>query len=361
MTEIASALDRQPSVQIVNWLLNLRRFGQLELNPPYQRKSVWSQREKQSFLDTVLRNYPSPAIFLHLTYDEEGNPTYHVVDGKQRLSTIFDFVDGKIRLAKTFGDARLDGANWKVLKEVPAARKSFWNYQLTVELIDDVHEPLVREIFERLNKNSRKLEAQEIRHAKFDGWLINFLERTAAASEWKDLGISTTARQRRMADVQLISEFAQSRLNPGPVGFDQDALDAMYAEYEDPDLLDYEFDSDTFEAEFNDQLHFVFKMNQHNGCIKKIAGSKNHLYSLWTALSSANLSDIAPEALSETYLDFIETVDEVRRLDREDPTRDRTNDNPLAAQYAGNSVGAATEPPQRSARHEALSRALQLS
>lgn len=360
MTEIASALDRQPSVQIVNWLLNLRRFGQLELNPPYQRKSVWSQREKQSFLDTVLRNYPSPAIFLHLTYDEEGNPTYHVVDGKQRLSTIFDFVDGKIRLSKSFGDARLDGANWKVLKEVPAARKSFWNYQLTVELIDDVHEPLVREIFERLNKNSRKLEPQEIRHAKFDGWLINFLERSSTASEWKSLGISTTARQRRMADVQLISEFAQSILTPGPVGFDQDAIDSMYAEFEDPELLDYEFDSDAFESTFVTLLQFLFKMNHHNSSIKTVSGSKNHLYSLWTALALADLTEADPAVISDRYSAFIKAVDDVRRLDKENPTRDRTDDDPLVAQYAINSVGAATEPPQRSARHEALTRALGL-
>src|SRR5947199_4311553 len=92
-------MQRRPSTQDLTWLLDLYQNKQLDLDPPYQRRSVWTRRDKQFFLDTIFRNYPSPAIFLHKTINEAGKATYHVVDGKQRTQTILDFVSDRIRIA----------------------------------------------------------------------------------------------------------------------------------------------------------------------------------------------------------------------------------------------------------------------
>ena len=71
-------MHRRLTTQDLTWLLDLNQNNQLDLDPPYQRRSVWTRNDKQFFLDTIFRNYPSPAIFLHTTIDETGKSTYHV-------------------------------------------------------------------------------------------------------------------------------------------------------------------------------------------------------------------------------------------------------------------------------------------
>jgi len=129
-------MNRRPSTQDVTWLLDLSRNNQLDLESPYQRRSVWTLKDRQFFLDTIFRNYPSPSIFLHKTIDDAGKSTYHVVDGKQRLETILNFVDDKIRLSPNYGDVQLDGKKWSDLTEMPNIRQRFWNYQITVDQLD---------------------------------------------------------------------------------------------------------------------------------------------------------------------------------------------------------------------------------
>lgn len=346
-------MDRQPTLQTVTWLLNLRKFGQLNLDPPYQRRSVWSLRERQKFIDTVLRNYPSPAIFLHVTYDAEGNPMHHVVDGKQRLSAILDFVDNRLRIAKDFGDTRIDGGNWKSLEAYPRIRRSFWTYQLTVEQIDDVNEPLVREIFERLNRNSRKLEPQEMRHARYDGWMIRFLESQANLSAWKKLRVSTNARAKRMADVQMLSEFVQVLIAGDVVGFDQESLDQMYADYEDSEAELISPDPDFIQSRFEALRTYLEDLEEQNGVVSRVASSRNHLYTLWTFVALADtLPD--PSEFASRYVDFLDQVEDLKRSQIEEPNRDSARDDRNVALYLRNSIGATTELPQRRARLEAL-------
>jgi hypothetical protein len=57
------AIDRRVTQQDLSWFLDLYAQGKLNLNPPYQRKSVWMPKDKRFFLDTVLNNYPCPAIY----------------------------------------------------------------------------------------------------------------------------------------------------------------------------------------------------------------------------------------------------------------------------------------------------------
>src|SRR5208282_5372864 len=115
-------MQRRPSIYDISYLLDLHQNKQLDLSPPYQRRSVWTLKDRQFFLDTIFRNYPSPSIFLHKTIDDAGKSTYHVVDGKQRLETILNFVADKIRFSPNYGDVQLDGKKWSDLTELPNIR-----------------------------------------------------------------------------------------------------------------------------------------------------------------------------------------------------------------------------------------------
>src|SRR6266550_6911143 len=227
-------MKRRPTTQDITWLLDLARNKQLDVDPPYQRRSVWTRKDKQFFLDTIFRDYPSPAIFLHKTISDAGQVTYHVVDGKQRLQTILDFAYDQIRIGKDFGDARLDGKKWSDLVQGDDKLKHlFWNYQVSVEMVDNVEGSLINEVFDRLNRNARKLTRQELRHAKFEGWLATQVDKESERDAWKTLGVVTTARVKRMADTQFISELMLVILENAVLGFDQDDLDDLYAKYDD--------------------------------------------------------------------------------------------------------------------------------
>ena len=281
-------MNRRPTTQDITWLLDLHRHKQLDLDPPYQRRSVWTMKDKQFFLDTIFRNYPCPAIFLHREINENGQTTYHVVDGKQRTHTILDFVNDRIRIAKDFGDIRLDGKRWRDLQGEPELKKLFWNYQITVEQIDILEGRIVNEVFDRLNRNARRLTNQELRHAKFDGWFITEIEAEAARDEWRQLGVVTTARAKRMADTQFISELALVIL--------QDTAPTL--------------DIDEFRHKFALSRNYLLDMEAHNNSISNYARSFAHVYSVWALVA---LSSELPKAtaLADRYTAFMKRVNEL--------------------------------------------------
>ena len=98
-------LERRPSPQTIAWFVDLFHGKQLDLDPPYQRRSVWNTSYKQYFIDTILKNYPSPQIFLDVEITRGGRTIYHVVDGKQRLSAILNYMNEKFSTSQKYSGA----------------------------------------------------------------------------------------------------------------------------------------------------------------------------------------------------------------------------------------------------------------
>lgn len=349
-------MDRRPSTQDITWLLDLERNKQLDLEPPYQRRSVWTPKDRRFFLDTIFRNYPSPAIFLHKNISDDGSVKYHVVDGKQRLETILRFTRNKIRIAPDYGDSRLDGKLWRDIAGETALKHQFWNYQITVEMIDAREGELVRNVFDRLNRNSRRLTAQELRHARFEGWLITKAEAEAWLEEWADLGVASRARSNRMMDVQFISELMAVSLRGHPIGFSQEDLDIIYGEYEDLTEIEY-FDVTEFDVSFEKAKSRLKTMESHNRCVTTWAKGFGNMYSLWcvVALAEDDLPDSA--ILADRYASFMTKVEEINELPPE-AAIPAGHDYVLAARYRTNATGASTEEAQRVARYEVLREAM---
>src|SRR5690606_31539541 len=204
-------MKRQPTVQQITWFLDLYNNKQIELNPPYQRKSVWSTKDRKFFLDTIFRNYPVPPIFIHREVDDAGKTTYNVVDGKQRLETIFMFYENRISVDSKFGDENL---NNKKFKDIPIDyKRKFWDYSIVADFIEINEGNNVEDVFDRVNRNSRNLLPQELRHARFNGWFINLVEHDANDQLWVDLKITTRSRDKRMRNIQFISELYMIILN----------------------------------------------------------------------------------------------------------------------------------------------------
>ncbi len=350
------AVERRVSTQDVSWFLDLSANDQLDLEPPYQRRSVWSPKDRRFFLDTIFRGYPSPSIFLHKQVIK-GRTLYAVVDGKQRLETILRFAENKIAMDKNFGDTRLNGKKWKSIKQDEALARAFWDYVLPVEftnIIDDTN--LVNEVFDRLNRNSRKLVEQELRHAKYDGWFITFVEREAESPDWEALGVVTTARAKRMRDVQFLSELVIVQLKGMVGGFDQEEISEYYARYDDPVDLDVPFVEGAVKNQFNNAKGYLLELERQNNTVTRYARDFTNLYTLW-AVVCLNFDKLpTPKDFADKYSKF---MDEVERYRNEEyfssiAAADKKPSISETLRYYKNGIGASTEPPQREERYNAL-------
>lgn len=350
-------MARNITAQDLSWFLDLHTRGRLDLDPPYQRKSVWTPRERRFFLDTVFNGYPCPPVFLHKSLSDEGIATYHVVDGKQRLETIINFVDNKIVLSEDINDERLKGKKWKAIDV--DLRKNFWNYQLAVEMLDVVDNAIVREIFERYNRTSKNLERQELRHAKYEGWFSTTAAEEAKKDEWRKLGIVTTATARRMRDVQFISELMVLQIRGELFGFSQELLDEYYAAYDVPAETDPNFSEQDFIDGFERVKDWILELEASSSVVTDFAKSSTNFFSLW-GLVTLNFGAMPPpEEFAPRYKRFME---QVALLLKTDSTAEEfvrlAEEYPHAFAYSQSARGANTELPQREDRHCALSEAL---
>ncbi|KQP78868.1 hypothetical protein ASF37_10235 [Aeromicrobium sp. Leaf289] len=307
------------------------------------------------------------------------------MDGKQRLSTILQFVANKVYLPKDFGDDRLDGKRWRDL--TPEQKKSLWDYPIPVELIDSIEAPVIKDVFARLNKNSRKLTRQELRHARFDGWFITFVEEEVRDDLWKDLKVRTSAKEKRMMDVQNLSELCGVVIKKDVTGFDQFALDELYADHEEADDEASSFDPEDFGHKFQTAKDALRALNEHEQAATRWAQPFVHLYSLWALIVLEHMSDDDARAFAPKYVAFMQQVAQFEMLPETtvdslvddgslDPSQTHSDDaisslpevaegltgaDLNVARYKASSVGASTELPQRRERLETLRRLLKSS
>lgn len=133
----------------------------LVLNPSYQRNAVWSKGQKQFLIDSMLRNYDIPKLYLRDTGDK-----YEVVDGQQRLRTVFEFWKDEISVAKDAEEvAGVNVAGLKFSELSRDLRRKIEGYLFDIVFLgEDWTDEDVKELFLRL-QNGASLNAAEKRRA----------------------------------------------------------------------------------------------------------------------------------------------------------------------------------------------------
>lgn len=221
-------MTRRHNFQTVSWFYDLWIRKLLDMDPPYQRRSVWNQQFKDYFVDTVLLNYPAPALFLYENIGADGRSIYHVVDGKQRLTTLFEFIQGGFTVSDDSGSTQLRGKYFSSLDD--PVKKSFWGYQFLVEYIPTDDEKVINTIFDRINRNVSKLTPQELRHARLDG---EFIRAAEGLAEWltealpKNFPRFALQSRQQMKDVEFVA-LLLLLAEEGPKGYSQDGLDEAF-------------------------------------------------------------------------------------------------------------------------------------
>lgn len=359
--------------QDLSWFIDMYEAGRLELNPPYQRKSVWGGKDKKFFLDTIFNNFPCPAIYLQKEITDT-KVVFNVVDGKQRLQTVIDFYKNKLRIAADFGDPLLAGKRWKDIETISDLKYKFFNYTFSVEQLHCETEVQWDEVFNRVNKNQKTLKDQELRHARFNGWLITFAEDEADNNFWQLLKISTRGRSKRMQDVEFVSILMLVILENDFVGFPQARIDELYLKYDFSNEEDLPEDESEIEEEDKASGVTVLRstveqFKEHfpktKDIIEQVLTAEplllnhiskkplTHTYTLWTVVCF-NLQKTynIPEFASQ-YLDLFNRCAQFKEAD-EALTGEPDDKTKAAFKYFKHTSGAATEKEPRKNRHDAV-------
>jgi hypothetical protein len=226
-------MKRRQNFQTISWFYDVYKRGLMDLNPPYQRRSVWNQSYKDYFIDTILLDYPAPAIFVYEHIDEKGLSNYFVVDGKQRLMTIFDFVQNEfpvdIKATKSkFRERYFSDFSGDEKNEV-------WSYTFLVEYLPTNEEEIINNIFDRINRNVARLTPQELRHAKYSGIFISKVEEL---SDWffdemlNSMPRITQQSRKQMKEVEYVAQLFLA-IEIGPRGYSTIELDEEFSNRDD--------------------------------------------------------------------------------------------------------------------------------
>lgn len=157
-------------------LMNMYKDEYLYIAPEYQRAFRWSIYQQTRFIESVLLGIPIPPLFV--AEDDEGK--WEVVDGLQRISTIFAFfglltsVPGKNNSTLVEGDMipKLEGVSISDL--TPKIKASIQRAVCRIEIVRwDSEEDIRYELFNRLNTGASPLSEQEIRNCIFRSYPVD--------------------------------------------------------------------------------------------------------------------------------------------------------------------------------------------
>jgi 5-methylcytosine-specific restriction endonuclease McrA len=154
--------------------------------PPYQRKSVWSKKKKQSLLDSLFRRYYIPKLVIREVRLSDSQTVNEIIDGQQRITSVQEFFDNKFALPKSLNDIsnKLSGSYYKDLdSDIRKFIDKSLKYQ--ADIIKDIdsphdveHQITATEIFWRLQQGET-LNYMEVAHAQLSSLTRNFIVKYA--------------------------------------------------------------------------------------------------------------------------------------------------------------------------------------
>ena len=189
------------------------------LIPDFQRRFVWKQIQSSKLVESFLVGLPVPAVFF---YSERKSRKYLVIDGQQRLKSIFYYFEGYFgsevkgtrrifRLTGLNPASRFQGRTFEGLGEEDRLQlKNAVLRAFIVRQLDPEDDTSMYHIFERLNTGGTLLTNQEIRNCVHHGEFIDFLKRLNELPSWRNI-LGKDEPDSRGRDVELLVRFFAMR------------------------------------------------------------------------------------------------------------------------------------------------------
>lgn len=259
---VAGVFSIQKTLYTVLDFLNWQRDGALNLRPYFQRGSVWTPKAKSYLIDTLIRGYPLPVIYIQNQTDRTSfKNVRQVIDGQQRLRTVLAYMDiaclpdaddtDVIKVLRTH-NKEYAGRAFNVLP--PDVRERIANTELSVHVLPSVVEDReILEMFARLNSTGEKLNAQELRNARFHGpFKTTAYELSYEQIErWTEWRVFTPRALAQMQDVEFTSELMMLLMD-GLSSKSAPAIDHTYLAFDD----EFPF-ADEVEARFRNVMRLL--------------------------------------------------------------------------------------------------------
>lgn len=223
------------------------KSDQLELAPRFQRRSVWTETARSYLMDTIIRGLPIPKVFIRQRIDPDTQKTMReVVDGQQRLRTILQYLDDAFVIRKSH-NAEYGGMYFSQLPD--DAQLTVLNYEITTDLLINLSDSEILDIFARLNAYAVVLNTQEKLNADHFGPFKQLADRLAHSNleYWTVNRILRDSQILRMSDVTLSAELIIAMCE-GIQSKKQ--LSHFYRSYEN----DFPYDTDSLAANFSSTL-----------------------------------------------------------------------------------------------------------
>ncbi len=234
-------MKTSPTNKKVREIISLVKENKLIPRPEFQRRLVWTRDDKNHFLDSILKGYPFPEIYLadgHVDL-ETGEGTQLLVDGLQRVNTMIQYFGGDPELKLT------TVPNYRDLQD--DEKQAFLQYDVAVRDLGTVSPEQIVEVFRRINATKYALTDIEINNAVYTGALKRFAEQISAHQFFVSNNVFSSLDLKRMGDLR----YALGLILAVMGGYTN--RDDAFEEF-----LDRYNDDFPFEGQVNERLNKVF-------------------------------------------------------------------------------------------------------
>jgi len=186
-------------------LLRKYKQGKLILDVKFQRKEVWDERQKSELIESILMGLPLPIFY----FKQSDNSRYVVVDGKQRLSALFEYLTNGFSLKNL---KILDFLNTKKFKdledELGIYQSQLEDYQIYSHVIlPPTPDKILFDIFDRVNRGGTQLNKQEIRNALYQGKGMEMIHDITKSESFQKATRIKPEKDSRMKGAYLLTRF----------------------------------------------------------------------------------------------------------------------------------------------------------
>lgn len=178
--------------------------SQVILDSSFQRNYVWKISQKRELIESVLMGLPLPIFY----FNEDRMGRLVVIDGRQRLTTFFEFMDEKKGFSLDYLKI-LSNLNKKKFRDLdPNLQTKIEDYQIIAHVIQPPTPDRIKfDIFDRVNRAGTQLNKQEIRNALYQGNATDLLLQLSQTEEFAKATEHAFAKEVRMKDRYILLRF----------------------------------------------------------------------------------------------------------------------------------------------------------
>lgn len=306
------ALQKASIVWSAKQISSMVKNGKINFDHISQRSLVWERARKTNLIESLILSYPVPQVYARRIIGEEnkkGNSVYFILDGKQRLSTIKEFLNDEFALTKLepvvyFDDeldeeVTLDISN-KKFSELPDGLKDLLN-TVTFSIV----------YFDNLTKEEEKILFRKLNNGK----PLSTKSRTLASA--KDIETLLDIGNHELFQ-KMLSDKARSNKNQAVIV--AKVLTMLNKQVEDISFASKDFNPAIESMEISDgeklelarvfdyvlNVHEELKENQEKDVAKKIF-TETHMISLVPYIKQSMENNIAEPMFSEFLINFFKT------------------------------------------------------